>query len=129
MFLDQRRFSDDPSQSAQWNRGAYLVRALGHCGECHTPRNVFGALQTEQALAGNSEGPDGEPVPNITPHSNGLAGWSESDITQYLKNGMDPDFDFAGGAMAEVVDDGTGYLSDDDLKAIAIYLKSLPATQ
>lgn len=126
LFLDAGRFVADATRSEQANRGAYLVEALGHCGECHSPRNRFGALDRERWLAGTTDGPEGEPVPNITPHpEHGIGGWGGGELAEYLASGMDPDFDFAGGAMAEVVEEGTSHLTDADRKAIVVYLKSL----
>lgn len=126
LFLDTRPFSPAPGRSEQWNRGAYLVRALGHCGECHTPRGVAGQLLADRHLAGNPLGPDGDPVPSIRPDNEGIGQWSESEIATYLKSGEDPDFDFAGGLMVEVIDENTSHLTDDDRRAIAAYLKALP---
>jgi len=110
-----------------WRRGAYLVNALDHCGECHTPRGALGAMRRDHFLAGNPAGPEGKPVPNITPHpKRGIGGWSADDIAAYLKIGMNPDGDFAGGAMAEVIEYTTSKLTDEDRAAIATYLRSLP---
>ena len=110
-----------------WRRGAYLVSALGHCGECHSPRGALGAERRDRALSGNAKGPEGKPVPNVTPHSKrGIGGWSVGDIATYLEIGMDPEGDFAGGAMAEVIEHTTGKLTPEDRRAIAIYLLSLP---
>jgi mono/diheme cytochrome c family protein len=104
-------------------RGRYLVEALGHCGECHTPRNALGGLQRGQWLAGAAN-PSGEGrIPNITP--GGLT-WSETEIAGYLKTGFTPEFDVVGGEMAEVVRN-MSQLSDDDRAAIAAYLKAIPA--
>lgn len=111
-----------------WRRGAYLVSALVHCGECHSPRGALGAMRQDKFLAGNPKGPEGKPVPNITPHrKRGIGGWSEGDIVTYLEMGMDPDGDFAGGAMAEIIDHSTAKLTAQDRRAIAVYLASLPA--
>lgn len=106
-------------------RGRYLAEALGHCGECHTPRNALGGLDTARWLAGapNPSGPG--TIPNITPAK--LA-WSEGDIAAYLKTGFTPDFDTAGGHMAEVVRN-LANLPDADLAAIAAYLKAVPAAE
>lgn len=113
-----------------WRRGAYLARVLGHCGECHTPRGGLGAMDEDIFLAGNPAGPEGAPVPNITPdRATGIGGWSPADIVGYLEIGMDPDGDFAGGAMAEVIDHTTGKLTPADRRAIAVFLKSLPAIE
>ena len=121
-------FSPDVARSAEINRGAYLVQALAHCSECHTPRNLMGGLDTERAFAGTPDGPEGERVPNITPHpETGTGKWSPGDLADLLKQGMTPDGDFVGGSMGEVVRNSTGKLSDTDVKAIVAYLKALPA--
>lgn len=125
-YFDAGRFEPDPEKSDEWNRGAYLVRHLGHCGECHTPRRRFGVLDREQAMAGN---PDlgGEAVPNITPHrEDGIGRWSTSDIEYFLEIGMLPDGDFTGSSMADVITDNTSHLTKEDRRAIAVYLQSLP---
>ena len=130
LFFDEDRFAPDSSRSAEWNRGAYLVTALGHCGECHTPRNMFGALQDGGALAGNNQGPEGQLVANITPdRETGIGRWSEADIVHLLKTGRKPNFDDVQGLMEEVIEDGLKHLNDDDLRAIAVYLKALPPIQ
>ena len=118
---------DGVADREAWRRGAYLVSAPGHCGECHSPRGALGAERRDHALSGNRKGPEGKPVPNITPHTRrGLGGWSAGDIATYLEIGMDPEGDFAGGAMAEVIEHTTGNLTPGDRKAIAVYLLSLP---
>lgn len=112
---------------AEWERGAYLVGVLGHCGECHTPRGALGATDGGRLLAGNPAGAEGEPVPNITPDlSAGIGTWSRQDIEDYLATGMDPDGDFAGGAMAEVIDRGTSRLTPEDRRAIAVFVAAVP---
>ncbi|MGE5538958.1 MAG: c-type cytochrome [Gemmatimonas sp.] len=116
----------DPSNDAVWNRGRYLVEALGHCGECHSPRTLTGGIDRANAYSGNPKGPDGKSIPNITPDATGIGDWSESDIAFALKSGVMPDGDTFGSFMADVVEQGTAYLTDDDRKAIARYLKSLP---
>jgi mono/diheme cytochrome c family protein len=121
------RFAPRPDRDASWNRGAYLVEALGHCGECHTPRGWLGGTETDQALSGNPDGPDGDKVPNLTSdQATGLGGWSPQQIVAVLKSGLLPDGDVVGGSMAEVVRQGTSHLTDADRLAIATYLKSLP---
>jgi mono/diheme cytochrome c family protein len=123
LFLDDKPFSPDPRQSAQWNRGAYLVNGLGHCAECHSPRNVIGGIVSSQRFAGGPN-PEGEGwVPNIT--QKGLQSWSGKDIAYFLETGQLPDGDSVGGSMARVIRN-TSQLSDDDRAAMAIYLKSLP---
>jgi mono/diheme cytochrome c family protein len=126
LFFEDGTFQPDPAQSEAWNRGAYIVTGPGHCGECHTPRNALGARQHEWFLAGTSDGPDGKPVPNITPHEDGIGGWSRSDIAFALQTGILPDGDVLGGAMSEVIDDATSHLTADDRNAIAEYLLSVP---
>jgi mono/diheme cytochrome c family protein len=116
----------DPGRDAAWNRGAYLVEALAHCGECHTPRDRLGARNTDMKLAGTRSGPEGGVIPNITPdRETGIGGWSDSDLTSLFKMGMKPDFDFVGDAMGEVVANTTSHLTDDDLAAVITYLRSL----
>jgi mono/diheme cytochrome c family protein len=117
----------DATKDTAWNRGAYLVNVLGRCGDCHTPRNWLGARDSARFLAGTRAGPGGKPVPNITPdRESGIGKWSEDDIVTLLKDGQMPDFDFVGGAMAEVVRN-TSRLDDSDQRAIASYLRSLPS--
>jgi mono/diheme cytochrome c family protein len=124
--FESKRFVADPDRSAQWNRGAYLVRHLGHCGECHTPRSRLGALQRKRELAGNPNGPDEEKIPNITPdRSDGIGKWSTSDIEYFLQVGMLPDGDFVGSAMSAIIDHNTSKLTKEDRLAIAAYLKSI----
>ena len=104
-------------------RGRYLVESLGHCTECHTARNILGGLDRTRWLAG-APNPSGEGrIPNITPAA---LQWSEDEIAGYLASGMTPEFDFAGGEMAEVIRN-TAQLTDDDRTAIAAYLKAIPA--
>jgi mono/diheme cytochrome c family protein len=123
--FDGARFVPDAAQDEQWNRGAYLVRHLGHCGECHTPRSNLGVLQADQEMAGSELGD--ESVPNITQHRvDGIGRWSTSDIEYYLDIGMLPDGDFSGGSMSEVIEDNTSKLSREDRLAIAAYIKSVP---
>jgi mono/diheme cytochrome c family protein len=124
--FEAARFAPNPQQDEEWNRGAYLVRHLGHCGECHTPRSATGVLQQERELAGSVSGE--ETVPNITPHrTDGIGRWSNSDIEYFLDIGMLPDGDFAGSSMVDVIEDNTSRLTGADRLAIATYLKSVPA--
>ena len=130
LFLHGQPYVADPSRSAQWNRGAYLVNGPGHCAECHSPRNTLGGIIEGQRFAGGPA-PDGSGwVPNITPTGLRQADepWSEKDIASFLGDGMMPSGDFAGGAMAEVVR-GTSLLSAGDRAAIAAYIASLPPVQ
>ncbi|WP_339848583.1 cytochrome c [uncultured Nisaea sp.] len=110
---------------ADLERGRYLVEGPGHCGECHTPRSAIGGPDLSRWLSG-APNPDGEgTIPNLTPAGGDIGSWSEADIAEYLKSGFTPDFDTAGGSMAEVVEN-TGLLSDEDRRAIARYLKAIP---
>ncbi len=111
-------------------RGEYLVRAVGHCGECHTPRTMTMATDNSRFLAGNPKGPEDQAMPNITPDPDtGIGKWSVEEIADYLGSGNKPDGDVAGGLMGEVID-GTlaGYkdLAKADRLAIAQYLKTIP---
>lgn len=127
LFFDEGRYVPDPTRSAAWNRGAYVSEALAHCGACHSPRNFLGAVSGER-YAGNPHGPEGSAVPNITPHTDkGIGAWSPAEIVDYLTSGALPDGDYAGGAMATVIDEGLQYLKAADAEAIADYLKGIPA--
>jgi mono/diheme cytochrome c family protein len=119
-------FEPDPGRSEALNRGAYLVEALGHCAECHTPRGVTGALDAEMAYAGSGQGPEGGRVPNITPDKEtGIGGWNDGRLTFFFRFGLTADGDAVGGLMAEVVENSTSQLTDEDLKAVIAYLRSL----
>jgi mono/diheme cytochrome c family protein len=127
LFLHGGPFEPDPSRSAQWNRGAYLVNGPGHCAECHSPRNLLGGIIESERFAGGPA-PDGSGwVPNITPiglkRSDEV--WSEKDIATFLDDGMMPSGDFAGSTMVEVIRN-TSLLTADDRGAIAAYLVTLP---
>jgi mono/diheme cytochrome c family protein len=125
-YFHAARFEPDETKSNEWNRGAYLVRHLGHCGECHTPRGRLGALQYDKALTGVPKSEDGDGAPNITADpEDGIGRWAMRDIEYFLDIGMLPDGDFAGGSMSAVIDDNTSHLTPEDRKAIAIYLLSL----
>ena len=127
LFFTTGPFQPVPGQSTAYNRGAYLVTALAHCGECHTPRNFLGAMRSGQWLAGTPNGPDGQLVPNITPDpGTGIGKWEKDDIVELLKTGTTPEQSKVKGAMREVVDDGLKYLSGGDLEAIADYLFAQP---
>jgi mono/diheme cytochrome c family protein len=127
LFLDGEAFRPDASKDAQWNRGAYLVNGPGHCAECHSPRNALGGIESGRRFAGgpSPEGGDGW-VPNITQH--GLSAWTVDDLTKLLATGENRDADTVGGEMGKVVSN-TGRLPEADIKAMAIYLKSLPPVE
>jgi len=123
LFMDGKPFVADGAKSPQWNRGAYLVNGFGHCAECHSPRNLLGGIITAQRFAGGPN-PEGEGwVPNIT--QKGIGEWSAKDIANLLKTGELPEGDSVGGAMRRVIKN-TSQLSDEDIAAIADYVKSLP---
>jgi mono/diheme cytochrome c family protein len=128
LFFTPGPFQPVPERSAAYNRGAYLVTALAHCGECHTPRNFLGAMRSGQRLAGTPDGPDGQLVPNITPDpGTGIGKWEKGDIVELLRTGTTPEQSKVKGAMRETIQDGLKYLSDGDLEAIADYLFAQPA--
>jgi mono/diheme cytochrome c family protein len=126
LFVDGKPFTPDSTRSVQWNRGAYLVNSLGHCAECHSPRNFLGGIVASQRFAGGPN-PEGKGwVPNIT--QKGIGDWSAGDISYFLKTGLTPDGDSAGGSMARVIKN-TSQLSEADCAAMAEYLKSLPPVE
>jgi mono/diheme cytochrome c family protein len=125
LFLDGQPFTPDPTQSAQWNRGAYLVNGPGHCAECHSPRNFLGGIISSQRFAGGPD-PEGKDwIPNIT--QKGIGDWSEHEIATMLETGETPD-DRVAGVMKEVVAN-TAQLSAEDRMAMAVYVKSLPPVE
>jgi mono/diheme cytochrome c family protein len=126
IFLDGKPFVPDPAQSAQWNRGAYLVNGPGHCAECHSPRDALGGIIKGLRFTGGPA-PDGQGgVPNITQFK--LKDWSVEDIAGTLTDGFTPDADRVGGSMVEVMRN-TSQLTAADRTAMATYIKSLPAVQ
>lgn len=126
LFFDEGAMPSLQNVDSVVQRGGYIVNALGHCGECHTPRNLFGVLDRSRWLAGSSEGPEGSVVPNITPDSEtGIGSWSAGDIDALLAMGMLPDADFVGAGMGEVVDNTTAQLTDSDRAAVIRYLQSI----
>jgi mono/diheme cytochrome c family protein len=128
LFFTPSPFQPASERSAAYNRGAYLVTALAHCDECHTPRNFLGAMRSGQRLAGTPDGPDGQLVPNITPDpGTGIGKWEKDDIVELLRTGTTPEQSKVKGAMRETIQDGLKYLNDGDLAAIADYLLAQPA--
>jgi mono/diheme cytochrome c family protein len=125
LYVDGKTFAPDPKQSAEINRGAYLVDGPGHCSECHSPRNAIGGIIQGEAFAG-ARTPEGKgKIPNITPSKDGIGDWSAEDIAYLLETGNTPDFDVIGGLMAPV-QENMAKLKPEDRTAIADYLKSLP---
>ena len=121
----------DPERSGAWNRGAYLINHLGHCGACHTPKVLFGAaFRSDKFLAGSEVIPGPYPAPNITPHdATGIGRWTTEDVVRALQRSIRPDGVPIRGPMAEYVESGSSHLSEKDLEAAAIYLLSLEAQQ
>jgi len=119
--------AEDPAQTPEWNRGAYIAHALGHCGECHTPRGLLGAPRTGRYLAGTREGPEGVTVPNITPDPvTGIGAWTDGELFAYLSTGRRPDGRHAGQPMLEVLGTSIMPLTPADRRALTTYLRSLP---
>jgi mono/diheme cytochrome c family protein len=135
LFFEQGRFIPNRAQSFEWNRGAYLVEGLGHCGACHTPRNAFMAEVTARKYAGGlirdkvAQGRSRRwSAVNLTSAKNGLASWSIADLTNYLQTGFTQR---AGtfGPMNEVIVNSLKKMTREDVHAMALYLKSLPASE
>ncbi|WP_321816014.1 MULTISPECIES: cytochrome c [unclassified Paraburkholderia] len=123
LYLHDRRFAPDPQHDAQWNHGAYLANVLAHCSACHTPRNFMMAEDAKQDLGGAQLG--AWYAPNITSDAvSGIGAWSDAELVSYLKTGRAPGKNQAAGPMAEAVQNSLQYLSDDDLAAIVVYLRS-----
>jgi mono/diheme cytochrome c family protein len=120
------RHVPDPKQSAEWNRGAYLVEGLGHCEECHTPRDVTQGLKTSERFTGAEI--SGWRAFNITPDAkSGIGAWSDDDIAQYLATGVAHGHANAAGPMADVVQNSTQYMTPQDLRSMVVYLRAVPA--
>jgi mono/diheme cytochrome c family protein len=122
LFLDTAPFDPDPKQTAQWNRGAYLVQGLGHCGDCHTPRNFLGAENRGNALAGGVS--EGWQAPALNAASPAPAPWDAEHLFAYLHQGWDAEHGAAAGPMQSVTDD-LSRVDEGDVRAMAIYLASL----
>jgi mono/diheme cytochrome c family protein len=126
LYFTPGYFTADPKRSDEFNRGAYLVEGLGHCGACHTPLNALGANKADQFLQGNRI--DDWTAPNITNDAQaGLGKWSVDEIVQYLRTGQTRT-SLASGPMKEVVEKSTSKMVDADLRAIAVYLKERGAS-
>ena len=124
LFADLRPFTPDPARSADWNRGAYLTQALGHCGECHTPRGLAQNVDQSRPFAGALT--NGWKAYNITgdPES-GIGAWSDEALARYLSTGHGPGQSAAAGPMGEVVEHSLRYLTRDDIGAMVVYLRSI----
>ncbi len=124
MFNPDKRYEPNVQRDAVWNRGAYLVEAMGHCGECHTPRNLAFALNNRQKFAGAVQA--GWRAYNITPdRSSGVGAWSDAEMLHYLSTGHADGRGTASGPMGEAVDDGLKYLKASDLAAMVTYLRTV----
>jgi mono/diheme cytochrome c family protein len=126
LFTPDTRFAPDPSQSPEWNRGAYIAEALAHCGECHTPRNLAFALDNRKKFSGAVTA--GWRAFNITSDkSTGVGSWSNADLAAYLANGHANGHGTASGPMGEAVDRSFSQMTADDIKAVVAYVRSVPA--
>jgi mono/diheme cytochrome c family protein len=127
LYFTEGPLVPDPDRSPEWNRGRYLATAVSHCGECHTPRNFLGAPRGGRAFGGAMlAGAGGIRAPNITPdRASGIGAWDLDDIIAVLKRGMEPDGEFVAAPMSDVVE-GTSKLTDEDVRAIAVYVRSVP---
>jgi mono/diheme cytochrome c family protein len=126
LFDADKRFEPNTQRGPEWNRGAYLVEAMGHCGECHTPRNLFQALDNRTKFTGAVQA--GWRAYNITSdHDSGVGAWSEAELSQYLATGHAVGRGTASGPMGEAVDKSLRYLTPGDIAAIVTYLRSVPA--
>jgi mono/diheme cytochrome c family protein len=126
LYLSSHDFKTDPTQSPEWNRGAYLVEGLGHCGGCHTPKNALGADKSGRDFQGGTL--DNWVAPDLTANDRtGLGAWSVDDVAEYLRTGRNAHAG-AGGAMADVITYSTSLMSDADRHAMATYLKSQAAS-
>ena len=125
LFASDKRFATDPQMSASWNRGAYLVEALAHCGECHTPRNLGFALDNRKKFAGAVTA--GWRAYNITPDkTTGVGDWSDAELVAYLAQGHANGRGTASGPMGEAVDHSFSFLQPADIGAIVAYIRSVP---
>jgi mono/diheme cytochrome c family protein len=128
LYNPAQRFEPHENRSPEWNRGAYLVEALGHCGDCHTPRNLAQALDNRRKFAGALTA--GWRAYNITPEPGvGIGSWSDEEVVQYLKSGHAAGHGTAGGPMAEEIEASSSWLTPGDLHAIVTYLRSVPVVR
>ena len=125
LFFTEGEYKPNPSQSAEWNRGAYLVEGLGHCGMCHTPINALGGSSESKAFEGGLIPMQDWYAPSLTSNREaGLGDWSIEEIADYLRTGISRR-GAVYGPMAEVVYNSLQYLSEEDTRAMAVYLKSI----
>jgi mono/diheme cytochrome c family protein len=122
LFFTPERFVADSTKSDQWNRGRYIVDGPGHCVACHSPRNLLGALEKGKELTGNTAGGVGGKAPPLTAEALTKEGYDATSLASVLKDGFTPNFDVLGGAMGEVITDGSSHWTDEDRAAVAAYL-------
>lgn len=122
LFFKPQRYVADATQSDEWNRGRYLALGPGHCVACHSPRNLLGGIEAGRELAGNPGGGVGGKAPSLLAADLSAAGYDASSLAQALSDGFTPDFDVLGGAMGEVISDGTSLWTAEDRAAVAQYL-------
>lgn len=126
-FFTQGEYLQLKSKGMYWNRGSYLVNAITHCGECHTPRNFLGGVKSDLFLSGVRRSAGVQSAPNITPDlQHGIGKWLDADLKDFIKFGLLPDGDTVGGSMAEVVEN-LSILNTYDLKSMVFYLNSIPS--
>jgi mono/diheme cytochrome c family protein len=126
LFNPDKRFEPNPAQSPEWNRGAYMMEAMAHCGECHTPRNLFQALDNRRKFAGTTQA--GWHAYNITAdRSSGIGAFSDTDLSAYLATGHADGHGTAAGPMGEAVDKSLSHLAPGDIAAMVVYLRTVPA--
>jgi mono/diheme cytochrome c family protein len=124
LYFDRQPVASDPNRGEAWNRGQYLAEAVAHCAECHSSRDIFGAIKPKTRFAGGKD-PEGVGyIPNITPTR--IGDWKQQDIAEVLKTGATPNHGRVGSSMADVVTN-TAMLPQSDRDAIAVYIKSLPS--
>lgn len=127
-YKADERFRPNPSQSVEWNRGAYLAEAMGHCGECHTPRNLAYALDNRRKFAGALTA--GWRAYNISADkASGLGDWTDEDLATYLSTGHADGHGGSAGPMGEATDNSLTFLTPDDIHALVVYLRSIPSRQ
>jgi mono/diheme cytochrome c family protein len=125
LYLEPGIIMPDQAKGTDWNRGRYLVQGLGHCGGCHTPKSLFGADKIDRAFAGSNV--DGVLAPRLdNADGSGLKSWTAEDLTEYLRNGRNARSK-AGPMMSEIIANSTSKMHEGDVRAMAIYLKSLSA--
>ena len=126
LFFSAMPYPENRGKDAIWNRGAYLVNALGHCSECQNQRNIIGALKPKFMFSGTKENAGLDASPNITPdQASGIGSWSVTDLDWFLKTGFLPDGDVTGSSMADIIEHSTSHLTDEDRRAMVLFLRAL----